>query len=221
VLRHIVLACAGLSILASAALAQSPRLEIVDGNIFLTESALRRQLTTGGSDSGAVLSPDGRWVAFVRTDKTHPVDLNKEPAVSSLYVMASTSKAPRLLISRGTPCGRNRFLADFESLDFLSDGVRLAFQSSWAAVHGSTQIVDVTTGTCRHIAAGNRLYVVKRGKYRDHLLVSLHKYFVTSGTYDWWWLLTPNGIEIGPVAEDTDGGSDDLLEFREMYEDDP
>lgn len=220
-LREVVCVIAGLCSLSSIAVGQSARIEVSDGNIYLQQGAIRRQLTTGGSDSDAVISSDGKWIAFVRTNKTRVVDLTKEPAYSDLYVMAADSGAPRVLVSRGTPCGKNRFLADFGSLDFLSDGVRLAFQSSWAAVHGSTQIVNVTTGACKHVAGGNRLYVVKRGRYRDHLVVLLHKYFMTTGTYDWWWLLTADGTEVGPVAEDSGEEGDSLVEFREMYEKDP
>src|SRR4051794_30930491 len=89
-----------LIVLASVATAQPPHIETVGGNIFLVEGSSRRELTTGGSDSDAALSPDGKWVAFVREDKTHSVDLTKEPAYSSLYVMAPDSIAPRLLVSR-------------------------------------------------------------------------------------------------------------------------
>jgi hypothetical protein len=194
--------------------------ESVSGNLFLVDGDKRQQLTNTGQDSDAVLSPDGKWIAFVRTATTRKVDLDKEPSLRELFVLPASGGEARLLVSRGTRCGKNRFLADFEALDFLSDGKRLAFQSSWAATHGSTHIVDVTTGACTLVAAGNRLHVVKRGRYRDHLVVSLHKYFLTSGSYDWWWLITPAGEEIGPVTPDEAEG-DALAEFREMYEDSP
>src|SRR5919109_417382 len=201
---------------AGVALA-APQVESVGGNLFLLEGGKRRQLTSTGRDSDAVLSPDGKWIAFVRTRATPEVDLDKEPSLREIFVLPVSGGEARLLLSRGTPCGKNRFLADFEALDFLSDSKRLAFQSSWAATHGSTHIVDVTTGACTLVAAGNRLYVVKRGQYRDHLVVSLHKYFLTSGRYDWWWLITPTGEEVGPVTPD-EGDGDTLADFREMYE---
>ena len=170
------------------------------------------------ADDVKVVSPDGKWIAFVREDKSRPVDPAKEIPYKDVYIVPSSGGVPRLLVSRGTPCGKNRYLGNFHSLAFLSDSRRLVFQSQWAAVHGSTHVVDVTTRDCKLVAAGNRVIVVDRGPYRDHLLVSLHKYFLTTGTYDWWWLIDADGNEIGPVAEDRDEEStNELDEFREMY----
>jgi hypothetical protein len=47
------------------------------------------------------------------------------------------------------------------------------------------------------------LKVVPSGEYKDCLLVQQHRYFVGSGSYDWYWLLRPDGKEVGPVGEDT------------------
>jgi len=46
--------------------------------------------------------------------------------------------------------------------------------------------------------------VVTSGEYKDCLLVQQHKYFVGGGSYDWFWLLRPDGKEVGPVGEDTE-----------------
>jgi hypothetical protein len=46
--------------------------------------------------------------------------------------------------------------------------------------------------------------VVRSGEYRDCLLVARHRYFIGGGTYNWFWLLRPDGKEVGPVGEDTE-----------------
>ena len=38
-------------------------------------------------------------------------------------------------------------------------------------------------------------------QYRDDIAVSQHRYFVFGGSYDWVWLFSPTGREIGPVGE--------------------
>jgi len=46
--------------------------------------------------------------------------------------------------------------------------------------------------------------VVPSGEYRDCLLVAQHRYFIGGGSYNWFWLLRPDGKEEGPVGEDTE-----------------
>jgi hypothetical protein len=48
------------------------------------------------------------------------------------------------------------------------------------------------------------------GEYRDYLLVEHIDIFLGEGSYDWWWLFSPNGKEVGPVGEDTSN-------FKERY----
>jgi hypothetical protein len=52
--------------------------------------------------------------------------------------------------------------------------------------------------------------VLHSGKYRDHLLVSQHRYFLGGGSYDWFWLFDSRGKEVGPVGEDTEN-------FKSLY----
>jgi hypothetical protein len=45
-----------------------------------------------------------------------------------------------------------------------------------------------------------------------------HRHFVGSGTYNWYWLLEPNGKEIGPIGPtESDEGS--LRNLRDFVED--
>jgi hypothetical protein len=32
-------------------------------------------------------------------------------------------------------------------------------------------------------------------------MVQQHHYFVGGGSYDWYWLITPDGREVGPLGE--------------------
>jgi hypothetical protein len=41
-----------------------------------------------------------------------------------------------------------------------------------------------------------------RSKYKDHLAVEQHRYFLFGGSYDWYWLYDPAGKkELGPLGE--------------------
>jgi hypothetical protein len=39
------------------------------------------------------------------------------------------------------------------------------------------------------------------GKFRGCLIVLKHKYFPEGGSYDWFWLLKPDGEEIAPLGD--------------------
>ena len=51
---------------------------------------------------------------------------------------------------------------------------------------------------------GTDVKIVPSGEYKDCLLVQQHRYFVGGGSYDWFWLVRPDGKELGPVGEDTE-----------------
>ncbi len=50
-----------------------------------------------------------------------------------------------------------------------------------------------------------------RGKYKDHLIVLSHRYFLFGGSsYDWYWLYDPAGKkELGPLGQF--GNREDLI----------
>jgi len=56
--------------------------------------------------------------------------------------------------------------------------------------------------------------VILGGEYAGCLLVNRHRYFLGGGSYDWVWLLTADGKEIGPVS---DGSEEGVKMFKEMY----
>ena len=56
----------------------------------------------------------------------------------------------------------------------------------------------------RSLTDGNSLEVLQEAEDRRYdgcLIVEKHKYFLEGGSYDWHWLLTPDGEEVGPVRE--------------------
>ena len=74
---------------------------------------------------------------------------------------------------------------------------------AWA-VSGAVHVVDTTNRKERYLLPGSDVKVVPSGEYKDCLLVLQHRYFVGGGSYDWYWLLRPDGKEVGPVGEDTE-----------------
>jgi hypothetical protein len=93
---------------------------------------------------------------------------------------------------------------------FSPNGRWVYFLSPAWATSTAVHAVDVASGQERFVAPGNSLNVLYRGKYAGHLLVSQHRYFLGSGSYDWFWLIAPDGKEVGPVGE-TDAAVEQFL----------
>jgi hypothetical protein len=93
-------------------------------------------------------------------------------------------------------------LAQLGSPQFSADGDRVYFWGAQAAVSGAVGVVDLASGQMKIICGGHNVEVVSRGEFRGDLIVQKHKYFVGGGSYDWYWLLTPDGEEIGPLGDD-------------------
>jgi hypothetical protein len=54
----------------------------------------------------------------------------------------------------------------------------------------------------RFIQPANELEVITSGEYQGYLALQQHRYFIGGGSYDWYWLFTPDGKEIGPLGEE-------------------
>ncbi|WP_420125923.1 TolB family protein [Longimicrobium sp.] len=186
------------------------------GNLFYrpSASAAPRQLTTTGLDSEPVLSPDGRTIAFIRGTPGDSVDtvLGREEG-TSLWIVGVDGSGARMLVRGRSSETPSEALAMLQSPAFSPDGQRIYFLSAGWATSGAVHVVDVATGAEQFLAPGNSLEVIPSGDYAGFLLVSQHRNFLAGGSYDWYWLVSPEGREIDPVGEDEAA----LEEFRAMY----
>ncbi|MCH1923036.1 hypothetical protein L9G15_26855, partial [Shewanella sp. A3A] len=79
----------------------------------------------------------------------------------------------------------------FERVQFSADGRLVYFVTPAWATSGAVHVVDTTNRKVRFIVPGDGLHVMHTGEYRDHLLLSQHRYFLGGGSYDWIWLFSP------------------------------
>lgn len=192
-----------LLLLAGKLIAQSVTSEA--GNLVYRASAdaAPRQLTTTGLDSDPALSPDGRTIAFIRRMPGQSV-LGPSGYVeaSALWIMRVDGGGARMLVRARSTHNPEWMLSGLRQPRVSPDGRLIYFLSSAWTTSGAVHAVDVASGEERFVAPANSLEVVPSGTYAGHLIVSQHRYFLAGGSYDWLWLLTPEGEVVGPVGED-------------------
>jgi hypothetical protein len=195
-----------LSLSLAIALAATPAaagVGAVHGDIVLNG----RAITSSGRDSAPVLSPDGDVIVFVRANanpaKDCAADGSDGKALELWRVNSDGSRARRLLATHG---GSNpaAVICDFANAQFNSSGARLYFETPAWATSGAIHMLDMATGKEHLFVPGNDAKVLaacKDERYRDDVIVSQHRYFVFSGSYDWSFLFTPAGKEVGPLGD--------------------
>jgi len=188
---------------ASSAFAQT--VAVKDGNIqFTDKSGQTSALTSSGRDSTPVLAPDGKWVAFVRKVEGKKIATGSdEVEPTELWQVRIDGKEPSLLVKCHDSEKVESIVAAFDNLQFSTNGKLLYFVTPAWATSAAVHVVDTTNRKERYCFPGGDLKVVPKGEYKDCLIVQQHRYFIGGGSYDWYWLLKPDGKEVGPLGEDT------------------
>ncbi len=187
--------------IALAAQSYAQQVSVQNGNVILAG----RTLTNSGHDSEPVLSPDKKWIAFVRTvpDKKKSTGAGEADA-TELWQIRADGKEPTVLVRAKESDKMENVLAGFSKPEFSTNGKLVYFLSEAWTTSGALHVVDTTNGEEHFVCPAAEFEVVQSGEYRDDLLVQQHRYFIGGGSYDWFWLLKPDGKEVGPVGEDTD-----------------
>ncbi len=211
-----VVATLPFSLLPSFGLAQGapPRVYSDAGNIYIerggANNAIRTKLTSSEMDVDPVLAPNGAYIVYTRQGRgrtVHGYDTSQvcsaEPRPDELRQINADGSGDKLLLKgrKGSP---ERQLCDFRNKQFSADGRRLYFLTPGWATSGALHVIDMRSGDERFVTPANNLLVLSfcRNKYKDDLVVLVHRYFLLGGSYDWYWLYDPTGKkELGPLGQ--------------------
>jgi Tol biopolymer transport system component len=196
-----LLAFVGLSVLPAPAASRSIEER---GNIFVTgDDGTRTQITSGGTDSQPDLAFDGTKVVFVRKfnqaeDKLYLADVHGPPT-------------PRPLLKSPVTINGREFYELFTP-KFSPDGASVYFLIRFTETTNAIAKVSVNSPAPQFVTTAISFQVVTLGRYRGDILAQVRKAKLAYGYYDWFWLLTPEGKEIGVVGQD----SRDVAFFLEL-----
>ena len=192
-----------------------------DGNIYsLDKSGREIRLTSSGIDLEPSLSADKKWVTFLRENPNIIIHSSAADCPDSfrseclspareIWVMASDgSHSPRLVVSRKH--FERGILDYFMEPTFSNDSSEVYFLApQWVTSH-ALYAVDMQDSSIRVVTAANSLEVVRNGKWAGHIIAQKHKYFLGSGSYDWYWLISSDGKDVGPIGTST-------TSFKQMW----
>jgi dipeptidyl aminopeptidase/acylaminoacyl peptidase len=185
--------------------AQAQKVSVQNGNVCLVVAGETKKVTSSGRDSEPVLAPDGKWIVFIRTVPGKKISTGSGDAKETqLWQMRADGKEPACLVRSKSGDKMEAVLAGFSQPQFSTNGKLVYFLSEAWATSGALHVVDTTNGKEHFVCPAAQFEVVRSGEYRDDLLVQQHRYFIGGGSYDWFWLLKPDGTEVGPVGEDTE-----------------
>src|SRR4051812_5689301 len=96
---------------------------VKDGNVqFTNKSGKTTALTSSGRDSGPILAPDGKWVAFVRKVEGKKIATGSdEMDPTELWQVRVDGQEPSLLLRCRASEKPESLIAAFENLQFSTD----------------------------------------------------------------------------------------------------
>jgi hypothetical protein len=218
-MRTPILAALLLLSFASAA-AAAQRVAVTRGDVWFEPGHGRaaRRLTTDGRTWQAALSPDGRLVAYVRATPGVRVETGSSDEQATELWTVATDGTRRTMRLRGHGArSMANVVAAMQDPQFSPGGRRIYFASAAWAVSAAVHVYDLDAGRESFVAPGWLAEVVQKGRYAGNLLVGQHRYFLAGGSFDWLYLMSPAGREIGPVQGDAVPYDSTLSDFRETY----
>lgn len=164
------------------------------------------QLTYSGKSKDPVLSPNGKWLAFVmRSRNLIPnacaFSLTKTNYADEIFMFDLKTMRKKILVPDKPDCDHpKKVIIDPNDLQFSPDSKTLYFATSAWATSGAVHAVDVDGKNLRFVTDANEYHIIKHGKYKGDLIVYQHRYRFKKdtplGSYDWDWLFTPEGKQI-------------------------
>ena len=199
------------------------RLDVRAGNIFIQEFGQTRQLTDLGQDSDPILSPDRKFVVFTRTNFGSPIDdddfvCRSGFAADQLRRINLDGTDDRVLFVGHKGEAPQEQVCMFQQKQFTSDGRLLFFLSPAWVTSSALHVFDFKSHQVKYVAPANNAIVLNfcKGEHQDQLILQQHRYFIGSGSYDWFWLYDRAGNEeIGSFADENASRSS-IVESAQM-----
>ena len=201
-----------------------------EGNLYYIGSDKNvKQLTFSGRDREPRLHPKGKWVYFVHSyegkwvgDKYYPPKGKNPPKENNSRVRVLKEELWRIY-NDGTGAVKlyrcesgfdapdpDYDVAYIENIQFSPNGDKIYFETPEFATESGLRVMDANGSHQKLLGAGTNTKIVLSSEikndnnrdYSGYIITAQHHYFEFGGSYDWYYLFTPDFKEVGPVGED-------------------
>lgn len=159
---------------------------VQQGDLFYREGAQIRQLTMDTHNSDAVVSRDGKNIAYVHT-------IGEE---AEIWMVDSDGHFPHCLVQSHADNDPKKNLAHFNTLMFSYDDRAIYFLSEAWVTSNAVHKYDLYTHKQSYITDGNDITLLTKGKYAGYLVVNKHEYVQGGGSVDRDWILSPSDRKV-------------------------
>lgn len=182
-----------------------------DGNIYYSPDATRMiELTSTGMDIEPVLHPNGKWVYFVRAFKDIEKTYGDGILKHELWRMDIDGSNEKLLYEQtdsaiDTPEGYG--YASIDNIRISPKGDRIYFEIAKWVTSNALMVMGADGEGIKELGPGNDTRIILSTRdtekdYAGYIVTMQHRYFFFIGSYDWYWLYTPDWKEVGPLGAD-------------------
>ena len=190
----------------STAVAFGQTVSIKDGNVFSkAKDGSAIQITSSGLDSDPSLSVDTKLVVFVRRTPESKIFTGAGSMDTNELWVADTKAgeaAHRVLVGHAeTPDSDKLSLAGFSLPKFSTDARRVYFLAQIAATSEHLFMLDLRSQQVHFICRALAVEVLHSGKYAGFLIVLKDIPRVMPGHVCRYWLLNPDGKDVGEIGE--------------------
>lgn len=177
------------------------------GNVFVKlPTGEEKQVTFKGTDSQPILSMDHNRVAFIRASSSEPTNASR----TEIWVIQDL--APKAVLAREIEVNGLRF-HQFSNPQFSPDQEHLYFEVPYASVTNAVLKLSAATGAVEFVSTAVRWSVVYGGKFTGALVLQQRRAKLVAGFFNWFYLFSPEGKELGVIGEN----EADVLEFLERF----
>jgi hypothetical protein len=195
-----------------------------EGNVYYVRNGREVQVTFSGRDEYPMLHPNKEWIYFVRTAPGKWVGEKYYSAKGEVTdgvlrdelwrVKTDGTGAAMLFRSENAAIDGpdpDYAIASVNNIQFSPNGDKVYFEASQWVTSDALYIMNADGSAIKMLGPGNDTKIVlsartfedRESSYEGYIVTAQHRYFFYGGSYDWYYLFTPDmKKEIAPLGDD-------------------
>jgi len=204
---------------------EAQKVFVKEGNIYYASNGKEAQVTFSGRDEYPMLHPKGEWVYFVRApagkwegEKYYPEkgEVIKDGVIQYELWRVKTDGTGAVMLFRSENAAIDGpdpeyATAFINNIQFSPRGDKVYFEASQWVTSDALYVMNADGSGIKMLGPGNdtkiilsaRTFEDREPSYKGFIVTAQHRYFFYGGSYDWYYLFTPDmKSEVAPLGDD-------------------